>query len=180
MQNIDTFNELIGWILAKAYEAYPRSLTLDPSDMPPWLRKKVSRGPEDFWDRTVLWLEREGLIHVGAKDLGSQLFRKVELTAAGLAALNAVPENVTSKVTIGQNLVDELNQTDREIPASVIGDLAGSALGAFTSAHPSSFSGGSALTLRFMRHNFFVYLAAALILALVYAASYFAFKAVVG
>ena len=57
MQNIDTFNELVGWILGKAYETHPERLTLDPSDMPPWLRKKVSRGPEDFWDRTVLWLE---------------------------------------------------------------------------------------------------------------------------
>jgi hypothetical protein len=180
MQNIDTFNELIGWILAKAYEAHPESLTLDPSDMPPWLHKKLSRGPEDFWDRTVLWLEREGFIHVGAKDLGSELFRKVELTAGGLAALNAVPENVTSKATIGQNLVDELNQTDREIPASVIGELAGSALAAFTNVHPSSLGGGNALALSFMSRNFFVYLAAALILALVYAASYFAFKAVVG
>ena len=60
MQNIDTFNELVGWILGKAYETHPERLTLDPSGMPPWLRKKVSRGPEDFWDRTVLWLEREG------------------------------------------------------------------------------------------------------------------------
>jgi hypothetical protein len=180
MQNIDTFNELIGWVLAKAYETHPERLTLDPSDMPPWLRKKVSRGPEDFWDRTVLWLEREGFIHVGAKDLGSQLFRKVELTAAGLTALNAVPENVTNKETIGQNLVDELNQTDREIPAPMIGELAGSALGAFTNAHSSSFGGGNALIVSFMRHSFFVYFAAALILALVYAASYFAFKAVVG
>lgn len=179
MQNIDTFNELIGWILAKAYEAHPRSLTLDPADMPAWLHKKLSRGPEDFWDRTVLWLEREGFIHVGAKDLGSQHFRKVELTAAGFAALNAVPENDTGKDTIGQSLVDELNKTDREAPASAIGELAGSALGAFTDAHPSSFAGESALALGFMRHNFFVYLAAALILALVYAASYFAFKAFV-
>ncbi len=180
MQNIDTFNELIGWILAKAYEAHPESLTLDPSDMPPWLHKKLTRGPEDFWDRTVLWLEREGFIHVGAKDLGSALFRNVELTAAGLAALNAVPENIIGNETIGQNLVDELNQTDRDIPASGIGELAGSALGAFTNAHPSAFGGGNALALSFMRHNFFVYLAAALILAVVYAASYFAFKAIVG
>ena len=180
MQNIDTFNELVGWILGKAYETHPGRLTLDPSDMPPWLRRKVSRGPEDFWDRTVLWLEREGFILVGAKDLGSPLFRKVELTAAGLTALNAVPENVTSKDTIGQNLVDELNQTDREIPASVIGELAGSALGAFSSAHPGSFGGGNGLILSLMRRNLFVYLAAALILALIYAASYFAFKAIAG
>jgi hypothetical protein len=180
MQNIDTFNELIGWILGKAYETHPERLTLDPSDMPPWLRRKVSRGPEDFWDRTVLWLEREGFIHVGAKDLGSPLFRKVELTVAGLTALNAVPEKLTGKDTIGQTLVDELNQADREIPASAIGELAGSALGAFTNANPSQFGGGDALIASLMRHNFFVYLAAALILALVYAASYFAFKAVVG
>jgi hypothetical protein len=180
MQNIDTFNELIGWILGKAYETHPERLTLDPSDMPPWLRRKVSRGPEDFWDRTVLWLEREGFIHVGAKDLGSPLFRKVELTAAGLTALNAVPAVLTGKDTIGQNLVDELNQTDGKSPASAIGDLAGSALGAFTTAHSSQFGGGNSLIVSFMRHNFLVYLAAALILALVYAASYFAFKAIIG
>lgn len=179
MQNIDTFNELIGWILGKAYETHPGRVTLDPSDMPPWLRKKVIRGPEDFWDRTVLWLEREGFILVGAKELGSPLFRKVELTVAGLTALNAVPENLTSKDTIGQNLVDELNQTDREMPTSVIGELAGSALGAFTSAHSSSFRGRNGLILSFMRHNLVVYLAAALILALIYAASYLAFKAIV-
>ena len=180
MQNIDTFNELIGWILAKAYQTHPERVTLDPSDMPPWLRKKVTRGPEDFWDRTVLWLEREGFIHVGAKDLGSPLFRKVELTVAGLTALNAVPENLPSKDTIGQSLVDELSQTDGETPAYVIGELASSALGAFSSVHSSSFRGFNELILSLLRHNLFVYLAAALILALVYAASYFAFKALVG
>ena len=34
--------------------------------------------------------------------------------------------------------------------------------------------------LSFMRHDLFVYLAAALILVLIYAASYFTFKAIVG
>ena len=180
MQNIDTFNELIGWILAKAYAAHPERMTLDPSDMPPWLRKKVARGPEDFWDRTVLWLEREGFIHVGAKDLGSPLFRRVELSVAALTALNAVPGSLPGKESIGQSLVDELNRPDRETRASVIGDLASSALGAFSSTQLSSFRGFNELILNLLRHNIFVYLAAGLILALVYAASYFAFKAFVG
>ena len=180
MQNVDVFNELIGWILGKAYETYPERVTLDPSDMPPWLHEKVTGGPEDFWNRTVLWLEREGFILVGAKDLSSPLFRKVELTMAGLTALNAVPENLNNNDTIGQNLVDELRQMDRKMPAPAIRELAGSALSAFASTHPSSFPGSKGLFLDSRHFNFFVYLATALILALIYAASYFAFKAFVG
>jgi hypothetical protein len=133
MQNIEAFNELIGWILGEVYETHPRRVTLDPSNMPSWLRKKVTHGPEDFWDRTVLWLEREGFIFVGAKDLGSPLFRKVALTTTGLTALNAVPGNLAGKHTIGQKLINELKQTDIEVRASVIGKLVDSALGAFTS-----------------------------------------------
>jgi hypothetical protein len=180
MQNSDTFNQLIGWILGKAYEAHPGRVTLDPSDMPPWLRDKVTRGPEELWDRTVLWLEREGFILVGAKDLGSPLFRKVELTMVGLMALNAVPENLTNKDTIAQNLVDELRHTNRGMQASVIGELSGSAIDAFTSAHSSSSHDRKRLILNSKHRDLLVYLAVGLILASIYAASYLAFKAIVG
>jgi hypothetical protein len=134
-ENISAFNELTGWVFASLYQSHPRGTRLSFSNVPHSIAERISeisgspRETGKFWNSSIRWLEREGFITFQTQYTNNLDFDGVRLTLSGFQALNAVPESLSTNEPIGEQLIDELKDTGREIRGSAIADLVGQVLG---------------------------------------------------
>jgi hypothetical protein len=136
--NHQAFNELVGWILAQAYETHPERAILRFGDITPSIKESIleARGgsqkrAEKFWHDTVKWLADERFLTAPHRTLDVTTIG-VKLTLDGLKALNSVPSNLDTGKSVGQQLVSELKETGREVRRETIAQIAGQFLGSFT------------------------------------------------
>ena len=107
MNNIDRFNECSAKLFAALYKAFPKPFDIDYFE---WLGKEVFEAGDDeleFCDATVRWLDEAGYIQVKAYSNDSAY--NVVLSAKGLEALKVVPDSLRGKGSIGDALVNAVN-----------------------------------------------------------------------
>lgn len=108
MNNIQRFNDCTAKLLAFLYENFPYKVDLDFFE---WLGKDVFEPDDDDFDfcyATLEWLQESG--YVGVKSMHSQGAMGVTLTTKGLEVLKAVPDAVQVKRSIGDMLVEKVQE----------------------------------------------------------------------
>ena len=110
-QNIDEFNRGCALIMARLYQAFPQSITLDVeslddgADTRPADRAARLEARREIYVATVEFLADEGYLVQRDFDQWSA-FIGVRLTSKGLAALNKTPEALTpAQKTLGDRLL---------------------------------------------------------------------------
>ena len=111
-QNIEKFNQAVGLIFAKLYEAFPEPIMLRVEDLDP---KETDNGAPlgehlDRWKlygHAMMFLREEGYVRFKDPTMAFDLFPLAVLTRKGLEALNKTPESISDpKKTIGDTFRD--------------------------------------------------------------------------
>jgi len=115
--NIDMFNGTAGKVFANLYQCFPvpteihlrdffddKNIT-EPEQTSDFSPRIILTSSENFVFATVQWLISEGYISAAASLPTQVYFRRVVLTQKGLAVLNAVPDSLVNKQSIGDRLV---------------------------------------------------------------------------
>ena len=110
MDTIDKFNELVGLILIDLQKQFPVSVELSSGG---YLSKFVDEDDYDgswdfleFFDSTIYWLERAGIIWVTGKEQyqGEPFQFEATLSDKGLELLKSTPSNLEVKESFGKKL----------------------------------------------------------------------------
>lgn len=100
MNNIEQFNQIVVWSLAKLYAEFPNPIILQKKDFDAEMNLD-GINPNTFGS-TVEFLEREGFITIGSTVDGGTVFFFVVLTMKGLNILDSIPLSVKNEQNIGQ------------------------------------------------------------------------------
>jgi len=115
--NIDVFNENVGKIFADLYNSFPVPKEIHPRDFVgigiavesestfEFSSQEKPKSSEILFFSTVQWLIREGYISATELLPTQVYFRTVVLTQKGLMVLNAVPDSLANKQSLGDRLV---------------------------------------------------------------------------
>ena len=108
MSNIDTFNTVVGLILADLYEHFPVPIDLRAFDYA--LRSGLIADPSDIdiedevpVSASIEWLIEEGFIRSGTTDLSGGLAPYCVLTQKGLQLLS-IPDVLNQKESMGEQI----------------------------------------------------------------------------
>jgi hypothetical protein len=124
MNNIDQFNAIVAGIFCRLYSEFPKPVHLEVEK----LRTELGVEAKDWWQErngsnpigsAIEWLQVEGFIRYSSQ-AHCQLFANVVLTAKGFAALNKVPDALTSKPTIGERIKELSCVMSSEVASSLV------------------------------------------------------------
>lgn len=128
--NIKRFDELTGQILGVLYEGFPVPRVLLLADLVPdgysfddFLGFDIPNENGEFLFACIEWLAESGYLRFKDK-VQATGYTECVLTAKGLEVLKATPDSLSTKSSLGEQLV-EASKTGAK---SLIGDLAGQAL----------------------------------------------------
>ncbi|WP_370599570.1 hypothetical protein [Pseudomonas nitroreducens] len=141
-RNIDEFNEITGKVFALLYEAFPLPIGLrptaigieehEPGEYDPVSGKVSGRTPvteeEIVFGHSVQWLEEAGyLTSIRGQSQGYPrlYFAESRLTAKGLEVLNAMPDNLTKRESIGQQLAEASKSGGKELLRTITTEALG-------------------------------------------------------
>lgn len=113
LQNIQRFNQFAGAVLAVLYENFPVGVVLVPRNFieggvdaetvpDEHVGERLSDDAE-FFMATTRWLIDAGYIQ--CRDVGERHILNATLTPKALEALNAVPDSLNGKPSIGERMV---------------------------------------------------------------------------
>jgi len=111
MNSMDKFNDLVGLIFGRLYEAFPVPLEVDPNTFHEQAiatnDEEGAFGFSEYFSSTVKWLESAGYIWIeqDKSTMGSPAFDLV-LSEQGLEALRRVPTSLEGNASIGERLVE--------------------------------------------------------------------------
>jgi hypothetical protein len=128
--NIKRFDELTGQILGVLYESFPvprhlllKELIPDGFSFDNFLGMEIPNESGEFLFACIDWLAESGYLRF--KDMVQATgYTECVLTAKGLEVLKATPDSLSTKSSLGDQLVDATKAGAK----GLIGDLAGQAL----------------------------------------------------
>jgi hypothetical protein len=128
--NISEFNTITGLVFTQLYEQIPVAVDLDRAAIASAMGTSASstqalqssRPFTEVFAHSLNWLSNEGYV----RSAGPLPYEQVTLTTKGLAALNAVPQGLST--TIGSTLATNASAGNW----SGVGDLVGRIMGGFT------------------------------------------------
>jgi hypothetical protein len=103
--NIDRFNKVAPEAFAILYSYFPEPCNFDATDfdVPKDAHGNVQRTDSAFDSSTIHWLEEEGYVRIGSKDLDGTV-RSAVLTGKGLAVLRLVPDALKNDAPLGEQI----------------------------------------------------------------------------
>ena len=129
MRNIDFFNLYVAEVLGICYESFPVRVEIKYDDLAYSVFKRYSSGTDEelFFNAqesselaiaSLDWLTEAGYLWVGNKIYGS--VTGVTLTPKSLELLNAIPQSIENKDSVGTVLANESKSLGRETVLSII------------------------------------------------------------
>jgi hypothetical protein len=134
--NVTEFNVIAGLVFAQLYEQFPVrvghlhegaiGMAMGAAAPSEWSTHVLPSGRSlgEVLFHSVKWLSEEGYV----RSAGLTPYEQVTLTEKGLAALNSVPQGLST--TVGSSLVKATSGSERNW--SGVGDLVGGMIGGFT------------------------------------------------
>ena len=117
MKNIEQFNIVVGFLLAKFYSRFPcksnvnsRVYVEELKALQPDFDWQIGRSGLSVVSDTIDFLISEGILSVS--DSSSANYLNVCLTLKGMNVLNQVPSSIQSKKTLGEQLADAAKNTE--------------------------------------------------------------------
>ena len=111
--NIERFDEITAQLFSTLYQSFPVPVFLAAGNfVSPATQYHQAIGgdaPSDeatFWVACVIWLQEAGYIRYKSHHHPSASFREAVLSAKGLEVLKSIPDSLSGKDTIGDQLVD--------------------------------------------------------------------------
>jgi hypothetical protein len=125
--NITEFTTITGLVFNQLYEQFPVAVDIDRAAIESAISSsshilQSGRSFDVVFAHSLNWLSNEGFV----RSFGALAFEKVTLTTKGLAALNAIPQGLST--TIGSTLATNASAGN----LSGVGDLIGGMIGGFT------------------------------------------------
>lgn len=119
MSNRDDFDRFAALILDQLYEAFPQEVFLDLDEHQPDAETNTVL---NFY-HTAKFLADEQFIRYHSVSATGKLVMQAGLTAKGLAVLNKVPEVLSSKAPLGQQVGTALKAGAKETIKMVVGEI---------------------------------------------------------
>ncbi|QXZ12511.1 hypothetical protein KVQ82_20830 [Pseudomonas sp. AO-1] len=130
VSNIEKFDDITGKIFAVLYQHFPIPQALMAEDfvenakqLDDFLGTEVPTEDADFFLATAEWLRQAGYINC-APDPYLYVSHAV-LTAKGLEVLKAIPESVSSKESIGEQLATTAKESGKEVARGLVSEALG-------------------------------------------------------
>lgn len=117
MSNLDKFNEITAKVFAACYSSFPVPLYFRQSE---YVEKAGDAEPDPLFSSTLEWLKKHDYIFFKCPEIGGTEYWDVQLTEKGLAVLNAVPDALKEKKTVGDKLVEVVKSGSREMISECI------------------------------------------------------------
>lgn len=138
-KNIEHFNEVTGQVFACLYESFPLPLALRPKllgidehdggECSPEIAEALGVEPQSaeevLFKHSVTWLIQAGYISAKPPSYGSYFFAEARLTAKGLEVLNAIPENLTKREPLGEQLAAATKSGAKELMRTITTEVLG-------------------------------------------------------
>ena len=122
--NIDKFDFVVGELFAKLYEAFPQRTEVAYMELNQ--NEDLSfANDESFEFCAVEWLERAGYIWIYHRD---NVCVKAVLSPKGLEILKSIPDSLSGKISIGENLVSLFQEGAKETLKEKVKELVSLAL----------------------------------------------------
>ncbi|WP_448570058.1 hypothetical protein [Thalassotalea ganghwensis] len=129
MSNIEAFNIATAEILGQCYKAFPLKVSISKMDIGITIKEAFGEDPDGIFnldeveyeiaEETMLWLIEAG--YVWCKNPHRPIsFEGVTLSPKGLEVLNAVPSELKTKKTIGDQLTAGIKVIGKESASSII------------------------------------------------------------
>ncbi|MBE5527449.1 hypothetical protein A9J41_00770 [Laribacter hongkongensis] len=111
--NIERFDEITAQLFSTLYQSFPAPVFLAAGNfVSPATQYSKVRGYDvasdeaEFWAACVIWLQEAGYIRYESHESLTASFWEVVLSPKGLEVLNSIPDSLSGKDTIGDQLVD--------------------------------------------------------------------------
>ncbi|WP_281952008.1 hypothetical protein [Nitrosophilus kaiyonis] len=128
MKNIELFDIYVGYIFNKLYDDFPVCKDFDTTKCVKEINGATAnidtKRKEYVFSETLFWLKENGIIeiekpHQRTITIGTGLepfpyFTCVRLTAKGLAILKKVPDSISDKKTIGEEITEAVKNGFKE------------------------------------------------------------------
>lgn len=138
-KNIERFNEITGQVFALLYESFPLPMALRPKllgieeheggEYSPELGEVLGVEPQSadevLFKHSITWLVQAGYIASKTPDYDRHFFAEARLTAKGLEVLNAIPENLTKREPLGEQLAAASKSGAKELMRSITTEVLG-------------------------------------------------------
>lgn len=138
-RNIERFNEITGQVFACLYESFPLPMSLRPKllgieeheggEYSPEVGEVLGVEPQSaeevLFKHTVTWLIETGYIAATKPGYDGHFFAEARLTAKGLEALNAIPENLTKREPLGEQLAAASKSGAKELMRTITTEVLG-------------------------------------------------------
>lgn len=129
MSNIEAFNVAAAEIFGQCYQTFPLEVTISTMDIGTAIKESFGEDPDGVFnldeveykiaEATMTWLIEAGYIW-HKKPLRSISFEGVTLSPKGLEVLNAVPEELNSKKSLGEQLSNGIKSLGKDSASSII------------------------------------------------------------
>jgi len=129
MSNIEAFNIAAAEIFGQCYQAFPLKVTISNMDIGVAIKEAFGEDPDGTFylneveykiaEATMFWLIEAGYIWC-KKPHKSISFEGVTLSPKGLEVLNAVPTELTSKESLGEQLSNGIKVLGKDCASSII------------------------------------------------------------
>ncbi len=128
MDNIEAFNIAVAEIFGKCYQVFPMRVVISDISLGDTIRFALNENASEDIDMSELeytiaresvnWLIQAGYLwHRGETELTT---KGVTLTPKGLEVLNAIPDGLKSKVSIGEQLSKGVKSLGKETAISIV------------------------------------------------------------
>jgi hypothetical protein len=119
MSNMDDFEKGVALVLAELYKTFPQKTAI--------YTNKLESGASDEtiknYSGTIGFLAREGFIRCGSMAGSGKAYANVVLTTKGLQILNAVPDTIKDKKTIGEKINDTLKSGSKDMLKNIVNQI---------------------------------------------------------
>lgn len=118
--NIHLFNQVVAYCFSGLYTSFPIPTTIDLKNI-----NTESEVSKIFFKSTVVWLKDTGYIVFSNVDASHTRVFNCVLTAKGLEVLNATPDGLKIKHTLGDTLGECLKQGAKEQAVDTVKKILG-------------------------------------------------------
>lgn len=117
MSNLDRFNEITAKVFADCYSSFPVPLYFRQSE---YVEEAGDAEPDLLFSSTLEWLKKHDYLFFKCPEIGGTEYWDVQLTEKGLAVLNAVPDALKEKKTVGDRVIEVVKTGSKELMSECI------------------------------------------------------------